>query len=108
MKLNIKNRVKLLDILNSYKGTLDGLAVVLDDLKEIRFSDEENKDFEIKIEGNAVNWNPKKEKEKEVTVSKITTDWVNKFIGDKDSKSEITVDDIELIDLRTKLNEKTK
>lgn len=108
MKLNIKNRVKLLDILNSYKGTLDGLAVVLDDLKLIRFSDEENKEFEIKITGNSINWNPKKEKEKEVILSKITIDWVNKFIEDKNAKGEITVDDIELIDLKDKLNDKTK
>ena len=55
MKLNILERITLIDLLPKEGNfqTLKSLRVLRE---ELSFSEEENKDFEIKIEGDSVTW----------------------------------------------------
>jgi len=49
IKLNISERIATLAILNGFKGNLDTLAVILEDIKQLPVNDEEWKKANRKI-----------------------------------------------------------
>lgn len=111
--LTISERHRLLTILNDFKGNLDTLAVILEDVKKIRIEDDEWTKAErvitkVKDEtGKEVeqwNWQDEKAGEKEVELEKDTTKFLKDSIAAKDKAGEITVADVILISINKKLN----
>ena len=49
IKLNISERIATLSILNGFKGNLDTLAIILEDIKQLPINDEEWKKANRKI-----------------------------------------------------------
>jgi hypothetical protein len=96
MKLSIVERIYCIAILNGYQGTIDVMKKVLDDAGKLAISDKEK-------EGNMVTWNPKKEKEVEIELSKDVKDFIYKTIKEKEKEGKITFEDKAAITLMEKL-----
>jgi hypothetical protein len=103
MKFSINERILILGILNQFKGNLDTMAKILDDLKEVRVNDEEAKEIGLKQEVDRITWESGKAKEKEIKISKEGVDFVKKFIKEKNDKGEFTLADKDIIELDKKL-----
>lgn len=114
ISLTISERVALVKILNSFKGDLSVLAKLLDDMKKVAITPEEWEKAELKKtpilddKGNPTGqeswaWQDKEEFNKTVELDSETTLYVQNDIKDKESKKEITMSDVALITLKTKL-----
>ena len=89
MKLNIKNRLMLLQILPN-KGNLLDMVEIMELVKQLKLSDEDKKVINYRIDNsNNIYWDPDKDYEKEFNLNsdkiKILKDTINKL----DSKNEI-------------------
>ncbi len=94
---NISERIAALGILNGFKGNLETMAVILEDIKQLPVNDEEWKEAgkqEIKT-GTEVQWTWDDDKgpQKEVELQSGTTDYLKSVIKEKDDKKEITFQD---------------
>jgi len=107
IKLNISERIATLAILNGFKGNLDTLAVILEDIKQLPVNNEEWKKANRKItkvgEGTQWTWDDEKGGEEEIDLQKSTIDYIKETIRQKDEKKELTFNDKALISLRSKL-----
>jgi hypothetical protein len=103
MKLSINERILSLGILNQFKGNLDTMAKVLDDLKLIRIDEKEAKEIELVTEENRITWKSEKAKDREIDLSKESIEWIKKFIKEKNDKGEFTLLDKDIIELDKKL-----
>jgi hypothetical protein len=103
MKLSIVERIYCIAILNGYQGTIDVMKKVLDDAGKLAISDKEKEEFDFKQDGNMVTWNPKKEKEVEIELSKDVKDFIYKTIKEKEKEGKITFEDKAAITLMEKL-----
>ena len=110
--LNILERYFALGMLREFKGAYDGLAFILEDIKQLPFSEKEKKELEMKeetvddVDANGkptkrgqVTWNPKKEKDKDVDFQ----DFVVKYLTEAIDKGEWTLADRAVVTLREKL-----
>lgn len=108
MKLTISERIATLSILNSFKGSLDTMAIILEDIKQIPVTNDEWKKAEKKENkiGNDVQWTWDDEKggEKEIELQDKTVEYIKNTIKEKDEKKEITFQDKALISLKKKLS----
>jgi hypothetical protein len=107
MQLNISERIAALAILNNFKGNLETMAAILDDIKQLPVSDDEWKAAnreENKI-GNTIqwSWNDEKGGLKEISFQKPTQKYLKETIKNKDDKGEITFQDKALVSLNNKL-----
>lgn len=112
-KFTISERVKgLIPLLNSFKGNLDTLSSIMDDVKKIRVTDEEWTKAEMKQttgknekgeDVTQLEWNDDKGGEKEIELEKETVRFLLETIEKKDKDGEITLNDIVLVSLRNKL-----
>lgn len=112
MKFTISERVRLIAMLNEYKGNLDTLAIVMDDLKKIRITEEEWTKAEMRKEtiknekGEEVEqlrWNDEKGVEKEIDLDKDTLKFLKAKIEEKDKAGEFTIQDLILVSISNKL-----
>ncbi|MBT9169538.1 MAG: hypothetical protein DDT19_02899 [Syntrophomonadaceae bacterium] len=107
--LTISERIAALAILNAFKGSLDKVAVILEDIKQLPITTEEWEaagKTEVKNDkGEAVSWNWDNEKggEKEITFQEATADFIRSDIKEKDEKNEFSLGDRALITLKEKL-----
>jgi len=130
LKLTVSERFTMLPIMEGFKGKLEDLAFILEDIKVLPITEEEWKLAEKKVlvvvktpEGASVInkeeltpdsvrqddneswvWNDEKAGEKEVTLSDATITLVTKAIKEKSDKGEITLNDKVLITLLAKLS----
>jgi hypothetical protein len=104
MTFNIKERFLLLTILNNFKGNLDVLTKVLDDLKKLRVDDEEAKEIELNQDGASITWKQEKSKDKEIQLSKEVIDWIKDYLQKKSTECSFTINDSEIVPLMSKLN----
>uniref|UniRef100_A0A6M3XZB0 Uncharacterized protein n=2 Tax=viral metagenome TaxID=1070528 RepID=A0A6M3XZB0_9ZZZZ len=107
IKLNISERLFAISILNEFKGGLDKLAIILEDIKKFTITEAEwtqAEKKEIKQGGN-VNWtwNDAKGGETDIDIQKETLDWLTTRIQEKDEKGEYTLQDRAIISLSSKL-----
>lgn len=113
VSLNISERVESIKILNQYKGNLDTLTIVMDDLKKLRISDEEwekagRENQELKDEnGNDVvqfRWDNDKGGETEIILDSEVVKYLKAKIDEKNNAGEFTLADVFVRSLRDKLN----
>lgn len=107
ISLNVSERLSALSILNNFKGKLETLAAVLEDVKKFPVTDEEwiKADRQVTTNGDDTRWTWDNEKGglKEIEISSETADVILKDIELRDSKGEFTLQDKPYITLRDKL-----
>ena len=108
LTLSVGERIYFINELNQFKGNMEGLASVLEDVKKIALTDKERETIEYKVtqgtDGKAfINWKPEKLEDKEMELNKFTIDYIMKGITEKDAKGEFTSMDVGVIELSTKL-----
>ena len=95
MELSINERLLILSILPK-EGNILTLRIVRDLAREVGFSEEELKDWEIKQEGNNVSWNSQKVVSKDIKIGdaakKVISDEMKKL--EKENKLQITYLDL--------------
>lgn len=96
-------------ILNNFKGSLEKLATILEDIKQFSPSESEWNTAERVIspadaEGNiSWKWDEEKGGEKDMEIHEITADYLRTTIKEKDDAGEFTMQDKAFISLKTKL-----
>lgn len=107
ISLNISERLSALSILNGYKGNLDTLAIILEDIRKFTISDEEWKkaNKEEVPNGDSVTWTWDNEKAglKDIEIEKETANFICSDIEKKDKTGEFTLQDRPYITLRDKV-----
>lgn len=112
VSLNISERYRVLVLLNEFKGNMETLVSLQDDVKKLRIEDAEWEKAERKInkvkgadgtETEQWNWNDEKGGEKEIDLEKETAKYLKEAIDKKDKANEITLQDIVLISISKKL-----
>lgn len=107
---DISERIAILGILNDFKGKLEDLAVVLEDIKKVPITDEEWVAAErviVPIEGKDEvqwKWNDDKGGLKALDFNTITANFIKKVIKEKSDKGEVTLKDKVFITLQAKLS----
>lgn len=112
ISLDISERLAALAILNTFKGGLDKLAVILEDIKQFSITDEEWVKAERKIEAtpskedpNASQWSWSNEKggNKDIVLQEGTAEYLKQVIKERDEKGELSLSDKSLVTLNQKL-----
>lgn len=112
LQLNISERLSSLAILNGFKGNLDKLALILEDIKGFSITEEEWEKAERKVtpmrneagqDTTQWNWDDVKGGEKDIEIYLETADYLRTSIKEKSDKGELTLQDKPLISLQTKL-----
>ena len=97
--LTISERLASLEILNAFKGNLQTMAVILEDIKQFPISDEEWKKAERKETKVGAEtqwfWDDDKGDKKEIELQESTVDYLKNVIKEKDEKGEITLSSID-------------
>ena len=95
VKLTISERIATLSILNLFKGNLETMGILLEDIKQLPVTDEEWKKAGKKETTSGVEvqwtWDDDKGEEKEIEFQKQTVDYLKKAIDEKDKKGEMTL-----------------
>ena len=107
LKLNISERLAALAILNEFKGKLEEVAVVLEDIKQLPISEEEWEKAEKKENklGDNVNWTWDNDKggDKAITLQETTVDIIRRDIKARDEKGGFSLADRSIVTLKDKL-----
>lgn len=108
VQLDISERVNALALLNAFKGNLDKLAVILEDIKQFTVSEEEWEKAELKKtdlgEGQTqLNWDNEKGGLKEINLQEATLEYLRSEIKRKDEAGEFSLSDKSFITLKEKL-----
>lgn len=112
ISFTISERVRLVALLNEFKGNLDTLSAIMDDVKKIRINEEEWKKADMVTETvkndkgedvQQMRWNDEKGGEKEIELEKDTLKFLQDNIAKKDTNGEITLADVVLVSINKKL-----
>ena len=113
VKLNISERIFALGILNAFKGKMETMATIMDDIKAVTISDEDKKKCEWvenmgkDEKGNdtivSVGWNDIKGGDKELEFQPLTLDYILQVIEERNEKGDLTFQDKAIISLKEKL-----
>ena len=110
LKLSVAERLKATYILNEFKGSLEKLAVILEDIKLFTLTEEELKKIGGKLsvtpEGfQTVNWDTSKEDliAKDIKIQEVTLEYLRTTIKAKSDKGEFGLEDVAVISLKDKL-----
>jgi len=115
IKLTISERLYALALLNQFKGNLDTLVDILEDVKGLRITDEEWEKAEKQVNPGIDNdgnpnttwtWNDEKGGEKEIEIAKTTKDYLAEKIKEANDKGLFTIQDKAALTLREKLFKK--
>lgn len=113
--LNISERIYALALLNQFKGTLDELVDIMEDIKGFRMTEEEwtkaDKQINTTMGENGQpitswTWNDEKGGEKEIEITKATKDYLAEKIKEANEKGQFTLQDRAAITLSEKLEKK--
>lgn len=106
--LSVGERVYSVNLFNEYKGNLEGLAQILEDVKLIAIDPKEKEKIGYKVveKGNGqatLTWDPKKSKDKEFELSDTGIKYLVDTLNKKDEKGEFTIADSGIMELKEKL-----
>ena len=108
IKLNINERIQLINLLNEFKGNISGLYKIIKLMDQIEISDKDKKavDFKLIPAGNGMmtyTWDKRKEKEKGVELDDGQIGFVKQIIEAKNEKNEFTIGDKITLSIAEKL-----
>lgn len=98
MKLSIPQRIRMLGMLQNFKGSLVDLKVVKELNDQLGFDEKEIKKDNIKVGANAITWDDKA-KPKNIEIGDHGKGLFKKMLEDLDGKKELTMHDLELCEL---------
>ncbi len=97
MKLSIRERIMLSGLLPE-TGNIAQIRILGDLRRELGFTEEENKIYCIKIDGDRITWNDQKDEFKDVPIGEVATDLIRKRLKEMDDKKKLTEQHIPLWD----------
>jgi len=112
--LNISERLYALALLNQFKGNIETMVDILEDVKGFKISDDDWVKAEKQVvpttdkDGNPASswqWNDEKGGDKEIEIAKSTKDYLTAKIKELNDKGELTFQDRAVITLSGKLLE---
>lgn len=110
LKLSVAERLKATYILNEFKGSLEKLAVILEDIKQFTLTEEELKKIGGKVSVTpdgfqTVNWDTGLEElvAKDIKIQEVTLEYLRTTIKAKSDKGEYGLGDVAVISLKEKL-----
>lgn len=108
ISLNVSERVFALRLLNDFKGSLEKLAPILEDIQKFSITDEDWQSVERKIvkladDSEQWNWNDEKAEPKEMEIGNGTVDYLKDTIEKKSKDGEFTLKDKAALSLKEKL-----
>ena len=95
MKLNVKQRINLMNILPT-ETNYATLKIVNDLRSSLSFSEDEFKEFEMRTEGDMIFFNPLKDKEIDVLIGEKATDIIVEALNKLDKENKINDNNISL------------
>lgn len=98
MKFSIPQRIRLLGMLQNFKGSLVDLKVVKELSDQLGFDEKEIKKDDIKVGKNAITWSDKA-KPKSIELGDHGKGIIKKMLEELDGKKELSLHDLELCDL---------
>lgn len=104
--LTFSERLQILSILNEFRGNLDKVVTVMDDIKKIKLSDKELKDADGQIlnDGKTYTWNIKKQVDIDIELDKVTTTFIKDYVNKKNEAGVFGLSDIGLLEICKKIN----
>lgn len=117
LSLNISERLYAALLLNQFKGNLDTLVEIMDDVKKFRITDEEwtkaDRQINTTMDGNSNPitswaWNDDKGGDKEIEITKTTKEYLVGKIKEANDKGQFTFQDKAAITLSNKLGQEKK
>ena len=117
LSLTVSERIYSLALLNQFKGTLETLVDVMEDIKGFRMTEAEwtKADKQVNTvmsdEGKPITswvWDDAKGGEKEIEITKSTKDYLIEKIKEANDKGQFTLQDRAAVTLSEKLEEKKK
>ena len=108
LSLNISERVYALKILNVFKGSIEVLSAIIEDVKKFTITEKEwekaGRIIEPVGDGNT-NWRWEDDKGglKEIEIEKATASFIKEDIKEKSGKGELTIQDKAVTTLLEKL-----
>ncbi len=107
VSLNLSERVRAGILLNLFKGNLDDLSYILDDVKLVKVTEEEwimaERQEETLSNGDKQwRWTDEKVPEKAIEFQKESVDYLRKVIDEKNKAGEFGIGDEAYISLRKK------
>lgn len=108
IELNISERLSAISILNQFKGNLDTLSVILEDIRQFTIEDEEwvKADRKEIVSGDNTQWTWDNEKGglKSIELNDQTVKYIKSEIEKRDKAGEFTLQDKPYITLLEKCN----
>lgn len=95
MKLNVRERILLLNILPQETNFVT-LRIIRNLKENLSFKENELKEYEIKIEGEKVFWNLEKDNEAEIEIGEKATDIIVEALKKLDKENKLTMDFVSL------------
>ena len=107
LELNISERLAAISILNEFKGNLDTLSVILEDIRKFPVSDEDWTKAERKEtkteDRTTLTWDNDKGGLKKIEIDALTSEYIIKDIEKRDAAGEFGLNDRSYITLKAKL-----
>lgn len=110
LSLTVGERLRASYLLNEFKGSLDKLAIILEDIKQFPLSADELKAVDGTVENlpngmQSVRWDVAKEGaiNKDISIQEVTLDYLKNVIKAKSEKGEFGVGDEAILTLMSKL-----
>ena len=117
LSLTVSERIYSLALLNQFKGNLETLIDIMEDIKGFRMTDEEWTKVDKQVNtvmgenGKPITswtWDDAKGGEKEIEITKTTKDYLSEKIKESNDKGLFTLQDRAVLTLRDKLENKKK
>lgn len=109
VSLLIGERLAAMKIFDTFKGSLDTLAVILEDIKQFTVTEEEWKAANlVKTPGKdgTETWNWDDTTTKDITIQEASLKFLADSIKQKSEAGEVTLSDVSLLGLKSKLESK--
>ena len=98
MELGITERLMLLQVLPT-QGNAVTLKIVHDLRQSLSFTEDETREFELTVEGNAVRWNVAKERKAEVPLGPQANAIIVKALNELNAHEKLTENHLLLYDM---------
>ena len=102
IKLEVSERIIALGMLRQWKGNLEDLSVVQEDLKQFPFTEKEKEDLKIVEKEGSIQWRPDAPA-REFTLSKTSADFLTEKIKELSDKKMLSLADGPVVSLNEKL-----
>lgn len=89
MKLNVNERLALLQVVQAHVGNFLTLGIMNDLISVLAMTDKEFKEFAIKQAGDQITWNPKGTKEKEIEIGEKATEIITADLSKMDQMRKL-------------------